>query len=117
MKDGAKLGAAFLLLLGCGLWLSYYYGTKPKKGEPVANLQPLACAACEAVFAAEAGELPIACIKCGKKEAHRAIKCRDCKAISPLVRTPESFVAPGGTKCRKCGKSRFTEVSPDDIPK
>ena len=117
MKDGVKLGAAFLVLLGCGLWLSYYYGSKPKKGETVAHMQPLACAACGAVFAMEAGDPPVTCIKCGKKDAHLALKCRECKNIYPFVRTAENFGQPGSTKCNKCGKSKFTEVSPDDIPK
>jgi DNA-directed RNA polymerase subunit RPC12/RpoP len=118
VNEKTKLGAAFLVLLGCGLWLSYYYGTKPKKGESVANMQPLACASCGAVFATEAGELPVECAKCGKKDAHRALKCNECKTIFPLVRSAESFVQPAGTKCTKCGKSNFTaEVSPDDIPK
>ena len=111
------MGAAFLVLLGCGLWLTFYYGTKPKKGETVAHMQPLACASCGAVFAMEAGEPPVTCIKCSKKDAHFAIKCLACKNIYPLVRTPESFGKPGSTKCPKCGKSKFTEVSPNDIPK
>ena len=118
MNDTVKLGAAFLVLLGCGLWLTYYYGTKPEKGETVAHMQPLACAACGAVYAAEAGEPPVECAKCRKKEAYRAVKCLSCKAIFPLVRTSGSFSQPGGTKCTKCGKSKYTdEVTPNDIPK
>ena len=117
MNQTVKLVVAFIVLLGCGLWLTYYYGTKAKKGEPVENLQPLACASCGAVFAKEAGQLPVDCIKCGKKDAHRALKCRECKAVFPYIRTAENFGQAGGVKCNKCGKSKFTEVSPDDIPK
>ncbi|MBI5865531.1 MAG: hypothetical protein HZB38_13695 [Planctomycetes bacterium] len=116
--EKVKLGVGLLLLAGCGVWLSFYYGTKPKPGEPVAHLQPLACAACGAAYAGEAGALPTKCQKCGKNEAYRALKCRNCNTLFPLVRAEGSFADKAGVKCTKCGKSSFTtEISSDELQK
>jgi DNA-directed RNA polymerase subunit RPC12/RpoP len=117
VNDKVKIGVALLLLVGAGAWLSFYYGTKPKPGEPVRVVQPLACAACSAAYAGEAGGLPAVCEKCGKKEAYRALKCRGCNAIFPLVRASDSFAGQSDIKCTKCGKSSFSEVSPNDLQK
>ena len=116
MNDKVKLGVALALLVGSGIWLSMYYATKSKPGDPVEHTQPLACAACGAAYAGDAGVLPTTCQKCSKKEAYRALKCLGCKAIFPLVRASESFGDQAAVKCTKCGKSKYTtEVSPNDL--
>lgn len=115
VSDKVKVGVALLLLVGSGVWMAYYYTSKPVAGDTVEHTQPLACAACGAAYAGEAGTLPATCEKCGKKEAYRALKCRGCNAIFPLIRSAEAFVEKAGIKCNKCGKSNFTEVSPNDL--
>lgn len=116
MNDKAKGGVALFLLIGCGIWLTSYFTMKPKPGQTVTHTQPLVCAACGQAYVEEAGELPAVCTKCGKKEAYRALKCLECKALFPLVRASESFGGQTPIQCTKCGKSKFTsEISPNDI--
>lgn len=120
MSNAVKLSLAIALLVGSGMWLTYYFSSLPKPGATVAHLQPLTCAACHHSWMAEVGDPPFRCAKCSQMTGHRAAKCgnSECGAITPLVRTgPRSEAAKSPpSECYKCKGKRLIEVPVGEIP-
>lgn len=111
-----KLGLAILVILGCGLYLTYWQANKPQPGAEVPNLKPLMCAACGEKYIARVGDEPVACRKCGAKSVWRAQECLKCKEIFPKVRNDAAGSdnqAP--VACPKCGSTQMTDPEPDKM--
>ncbi len=117
MKSTALTTLLIIIIVAALARLLWYYGSRPEPGEPVAHLMPAACAACGKTYRDTIGAQPAKCRFCETKAVWRAVQCRDCGTVFPLIRDP-SQLDPGELgRCTKCGSRRTGEVSPDAIPK
>lgn len=107
---------AILVIIGCGIYLTYWQGSKSKPGAEVPNNKPLMCAACGEKYIAKVGDLPVACRKCHKQEVWRAGECGKCQEIFPRIRDvaagPDNQVE---EKCPKCGSKQMDDPDPSKM--
>jgi DNA-directed RNA polymerase subunit RPC12/RpoP len=115
MRSAALTALLIIVIIAAGVRLVWYFGSRPKPGEPVAHLMPVACAACGETYADTIGSQPAKCRFCGAKAVWRAVQCRDCGTVFPLIRDPSQPDPTDLGRCPKCGSRRTGEVDPDAI--
>ncbi|MBI3760207.1 MAG: hypothetical protein HY269_10720 [Deltaproteobacteria bacterium] len=89
------------VIIGCGVWMTYYYKTQPVAGEPVLHKAPLCCTVCSKSWVGDISREPVDCKFCkGIKTAWGAMQCRNpkCGAIFAWVHDKPTDLP----ECPKC---------------
>ena len=120
MRPAVSITILLVVIVACGIWLTWFYAGGPAPGEPVPSLLPVACDACGAVYRDTIGRQPAKCRKCGEQRVWRALKCYPegggCGKIFPMVREDERGVRPDPGACPNCGSSSTGDPPADEVP-
>lgn len=119
MKSTVTTTFLLVVIIGAGVWVTYFYASEPAPGETIPHRMPVACEACGKAYEDIVGRQPTKCRLCGERKAWRALMCyeKDCGVIFPMVRSEGKTTREQLGVCTKCGSSMTGEVPGDAVKK